>query len=131
MNDCKFSGRLSQDVKNYGKVAICSMAVERKLKDADGKKVTDFINLKWLGEKKAQFAEKYLAKGMKLIVSGELNIDNYKNKDGQDVRNAVIIVDSTEFCESKSSAQTNNTAPADAGEFISIPNGVGEDLPFN
>lgn len=51
-----------------------TLAVDRPYKK-DGEKETDFIMCKVVG-KTAEFAEKYITKGVKMIVRGRMQIDN-------------------------------------------------------
>ena len=81
-----------------------------------------------------------MRKGIKVVVCGRVQNDNYTNKEGQMVYSVRIMVDEIEFAESKSSQQggdnggyvpMQNTAPVAAGEgFMNIPDGI-EELPFN
>lgn len=138
------SGRLTDEVKTNdtssgGKVAHYRIAVEKRFK-REGQPSANFFNCVAFG-KTAEFAEKYLKKGMKVIINGELNNDNFKNKDGQMVYRDVIVVSNHEFCESKRSDNGGEAAPAkeskppviteDANGFMNIPEGVEEELPFN
>ena len=128
-------GRVCKDTElnTSGKVATNCIAVDRALKDKDGNKVTDFINLRWLGEKQAKFAQNYIQKGTKIGVTGSLCIDNYK-KDGENKQFVYVMVQETEFCESKGANQQNNSRPAPSnahdGDFMKIPDGIGDELPF-
>ena len=128
-------GRVCKDTElnTSGKVATNCIAVDRALKDKDGNKVTDFINLRWLGEKQAKFAQNYIQKGTKIGVSGSLCIDNYK-KDGENKQFVYVMVQETEFCESKGANQQNNSRPkpsdASSDDFMSIADGIGDELPF-
>ena len=128
-------GRACKDTElnTSGKVATNCIAVDRALKDKDGNKVTDFINLRWLGEKQAKFAQNYIQKGTKIGVSGSLCIDNYK-KDGENKQFVYVMVQETEFCESKGANQQNNSRPkpsdASSDDFMSIADGIGDELPF-
>lgn len=128
-------GRVCKDTElnTSGKVATNCIAVDRALKDKDGNKVTDFINLRWLGEKQAKFAQNYIQKGTKIGVSGSLCIDNYK-KDGENKQFVYVMVQETEFCESKGANQQNNSRPkpsdASSDDFMSIPDGINDELPF-
>ena len=128
-------GRVCKDTElnTSGKVATNCIAVDRSLKDKDGNKVTDFINLRWLGEKQAKFAQNYIQKGTKIGVTGSLCIDNYK-KDGENKQFVYVMVQETEFCESKGANQQNNSRPAPSnahdGDFMKIPDGIGDELPF-
>lgn len=125
-------GRVCKDTElnTSGKVATNCIAVDRALKDKDGNKVTDFINLRWLGEKQAKFAQNYIQKGTKIGVSGSLCIDNYK-KDGENKQFVYVMVQETEFCESKGANQQNNGgAKPNPDDFMSIPDGIENELPF-
>ena len=121
------------ELNTSGKVATNCIAVDRALKEKDGNKVTDFINLRWLGEKQAKFAQNYIQKGTKIGVSGSLCIDNYK-KDGENKQFVYVMVQETEFCESKGANQQNNSRPkpsdASSDDFMSIADGIGDELPF-
>lgn len=57
-----------------------TLAVDRPYKK-DGEKETDFIMCKVVG-KTAEFAEKYITKGVKMIVRGRMQIDNYTDRYG-------------------------------------------------
>lgn len=137
MNQIVLVGRIVRDVEvnQSGKVAWTSLAVERNgMKDQDKNYITDFINLRWLGEQKASFAQKYLTKGVKIAVNGCLCVENYKDKDENNKQNVYVMVQSQEFCESKGANQQNNNRPAPSGTgndgFMSIPSDVDDELPF-
>lgn len=100
-------GRCVKDseINSSGKVAVNCMAIDRNVPDANGNRATDFINLRWLGEKKAIFANSYIHKGMKIAIEGSLVIDNYKDYEGNSKQSVYIVVDNTEFCERKENKQ--------------------------
>ena len=139
MNKVIFMGRLTRDPEvRYGNngnaVAGFSLAVDRRFK-RDGQPTADFFNCSAFG-KTAEFCEKYLHKGSKVVLDGEIQNDNYEDKNGVKHYSVQIIVNQIEFAESKSSqANSNDTAepeankPADDG-FMNIPDGVDEELPF-
>lgn len=119
-------------------IASYRLAVERRGKKVEEQQNADFISIKAFG-KGGEFAEKYLHKGMKVAVSGHIQTGSYTNRDGQKVYTTDVIADEQEFCESKSSNDTaqnytpketqKETPPID--DFMSIPNGIDEELPFN
>lgn len=140
MNKVILMGRLTRDPEvryaqndNGTAVARFSIAVDRKFK-RDGEPDADFLNCTAFG-KQAEFVEKYLRKGTKMLIAGRIQNDNYTNKDGQTVYSVRVMVDEMEFAESKNAS--NNTTPTQAqGEpnldgFMNIPDGIGEELPFN
>ena len=136
MNLVCLCGRLTKDPDvryTQGEKSTCvaryTLAVDRRTKE----KKTDFIRCIAFG-KSAEFAEKYLYKGIKIAVEGRIQTGSYTNKDGQKVYTTDVVVESTEFVESKNSAQQAPAEPAadmDEG-FMSIPDGVDDEgLPFN
>ncbi len=142
MNRIILMGRLTRDPEvRYGgasntAVARYAIAVDRRFK-REGEPDADFFNLVSFG-KQGEFVEKYLRKGTKIVVEGELRNNNYTNKDGQMVYNVEIVTNNVEFAESKSAQASNGfvaDAPApntSAGDgFMNIPNGIDEELPFN
>ena len=136
MNHIILLGRLTKETElnTSGKIATNSIAVDRRLKDANGNKVTDFINLRWLGESKARFAKEYLTKGVKVCIEGNLCIDQYKDSNGNPKSAVYVLVDNTEFAESKKTQEAAPPVPAattDADGFMNIPDGIDEELPFN
>lgn len=148
MNKVIMMGRLTRDPEvryggaNNNAVARYSLAVDRRFK-RDGEPDADFFNCVAFG-KTAEFVEKYLHKGTKVVVEGEVRNNNYTNKDGQKVYGTDILTNQIEFAESKATASaTSNgeqtatsatpTAPTgtDDGGFMNIPDGIEDELPFN
>lgn len=145
MNNVSLVGRLVRDPEvRYGQnesvsVAKFSLAVERRFK-RDGDPTVDFINCTVFG-KSAEFTEKYFRKGMRVAITGRIQTGSYKNKDGQTVFTTEIIVESQEIAQSKSESNESSTANnAEAGkspygssgdDFMSIPEGVEDELPFS
>ena len=90
MNKAIMMGRLTRDPEvrysqgqNATAVASFSIAVDRRFK-REGEPEADFFNCTAFG-KQGEFVEKYLKKGVKVVVSGRVQNDNYTNKDGQKV----------------------------------------------
>lgn len=72
-----------------------TIAVERNYKSGD-EKITDFINCTaW--NSTAIFISKFFDKGNMIAVSGELNIDNYTDKDGNKRTSANVHVADVSF----------------------------------
>ena len=127
-------------------MARFSIAVDRRFK-REGEPDADFFNCTAFG-KQAEFIERYLRKGVKVVVCGRIQNDNYTNKEGQMVYSVRVMVDEIEFAESKNASAGNgdggyngggymgggNSAPAPSGAgdgFMNIPDGIDEELPFN
>lgn len=137
MNKVIMIGRLTKDPEiRYAQgpsgtvVGAFSIAVDRRFK-RDGEPDADFFNCTAFG-KTAEFVEKYIHKGTKVVVEGHLQNDTYTNKDGNKVTATKIIVDTMEFAESKS----HDSAPADVKPapdkdgFMQVPDEIAEELPF-
>lgn len=124
MNKVIMMGRLTKDPEvRYGQasgtaVARFSLAVDRRFK-RDGEPTADFFNVTAFG-KLGEFVEKYLKKGTKILMEGEVQNNNYTNRDGQKVYDTRIIANSIEFAESKgeqkqeAKEESNDWQPVDA-----------------
>ena len=99
MNKVIVMGRLTRDSEIFGqksKVARFTLAVDRTF----GEDETDFFNCVSFG-KQAEFVEKYLKKGIKVLVTGSLQTNYYEDKNGNKVNSIQIVTSDIEFCESK------------------------------
>lgn len=108
MNVCVMMGRFTRDPEvRYGAsgnaFARYSIAVDRRFK-REGQPDADFFDCVSFG-KQAEFVEKYLHKGSKVVISGSIQNNNYQNREGQMVYRDQIVVDSIEFAESKAASQ--------------------------
>lgn len=132
MNRFVFFGRLTADPEiRYGQkdgeqipVATMNIAVDRRLSKQDTK--TDFFRLTGF-QKKAEFAERYLHKGSKILVDGRIQNHNYE-KDGKKIYDIQFVIENIEFGDSKKEEKAEETKPDD---FLKITDGEQEELPFN
>lgn len=151
MNKVILMGRLTRDPEvRYAQdnmaVARFSIAVDRRFK-RDGQPDADFFNCTAFS-KTAEFVEKFLKKGTKIALSGSLQNDNYTDKNGIQRYDIRVIVEEIEFAESKNTGSDTPEAPAKGkeaeqkskkpskgkkaeDEFINIPDGIDEELPFS
>lgn len=129
MNKVILMGRLTKDPEVSSSAsgtayARYSIAVDRKFKK-ENEPTADFFNCVSFG-KQAEFAEKYLKKGTKIVVTGSIQNNNYTNREGNKVFEVRIMVEEVEFAESK----TNNTGTNTQSDFVNVPNGLVDELPF-
>ena len=145
MNKVILMGRLTRDPEvrysageNALAIARYTLAVDRRFK-RDGDQTADFIGCVAFG-KLGEFAEKYLRKGTKVVVTGRIQTGSYTNRDGNKVYTTDVVVEDQEFAESKAASQANgnNYTPArpepsaaSGDGFMNIPDGIDEELPFN
>ncbi len=141
MNRVILMGRLTRDpnvtyaAKDNSAIARFTIAVDRRTRrDASADQQTaDFIGCVSFG-KQAEFVEKYLRKGVKVACQGRIQTGSYTNKNGEKVYTTDVVIDDIEFAESKNSQDGSSydrpqPSGADAG-FMSIPEGIDEELPF-
>ena len=106
MNNTTLTGRLTRNPEvrhnagSNGKLSVAKYTLAvRRPRAKEGQPTADFIRCTAFGPK-ATFAENYLAKGMKIEVSGNIRTGSYVNKDGQTVYTTELIVGDQEFAES-------------------------------
>ena len=122
--------------ENAMAIARITLAVDRRFKRDGDEQTADFISCVSFG-KVAEFMERYVKQGTKLVIEGRIQTGSYTNKDGQKVYTTEIVVENCEFAESKAASESNNASRPEptnaAGDgFMNIPDGVeDEGLPFN
>lgn len=137
MNKIILIGRLTRNPEmRYSEnsntaIARYTLAVNRPFKQ-DGGQEADFLPCVAFN-KTAEFAEKYLAKGIRVCVEGRIQTGSYTNREGQKVYTTEIAVERQEFLEKRAS---NNQPDIDAAAnsedgYLNIPDGIDEELPFN
>ncbi|MBQ7563410.1 MAG: single-stranded DNA-binding protein [Lachnospiraceae bacterium] len=145
MNKVILMGRLTRDPEvryssgdNQMAIARYTLAVDRRFQRNNSDQTADFIPCVAFG-KAGEHAEKYFRKGIKIVVSGRIQTGSYTNKEGQKVYTTEVIVDEQEFAESKNASSGSSesyTAPAPSSgedvsdDFMNIPDGIDEELPF-
>ena len=156
MNKVILCGRLTRDPEvRYSQgsepmaIARYTLAVDRRRSrnNDQNEQTADFISIVAFG-RNGEFAEKYLKKGTKMLITGRIQTGSYTNKEGVKVYTTEVVVEEQEFAESKNSASNggnysnydnapsapagNEPAPTAAGDgFMNIPDGIEEELPFN
>ena len=140
MNKIILMGRLTRDPevrytqKDNMPVARYSLAVDKKFKRDDGI-TADFFNIVAFG-KFAEFTEKYLRRGTKMLIIGRVQTGTYE-KDGMKISFFEVVVEEQEFAESKNSASSDGSTNSNSGittdeqGFMHIPDDFPEELPFN
>ena len=132
MNKVVLIGRLTRDPDiRYTQgpepmaVARYTLAVNRP-RQQDSTQKADFISCLAFGSR-AEFAEKYLRKGMKIAIAGRIQTGSYTNREGQKVYTTEVLVNEHEFAEGKAKEEAQE-APKDG--FMDIPDGIDEEIPF-
>lgn len=151
MNKVILSGRFVRDPEvRYGQgdnptaFARYTLAVDRRFK-REGQPTADFINCRSIG-KTAEFVEKYMKQGTKVVAEGRIETGSYQDKENKTVYYTEVVVENLEFAEGKKTDGSQNqteaqsavepaaqqAAPAAAENdgFVDIPMDDAQ-LPFN
>ena len=115
----------------YNEMALAryTLAVNRRYK-RDGEQEADFISCITFG-KSAEFAQKYLHKGMRIVIGGRISTGSYKDKDGKTIYTTDVIVEEHEFAQNKDSGagvDSSETSKTDKDGFMEASEG---EIPFN
>ena len=137
MNKVIIIGRFTRDPEikyttgeNATATARFSLAVNRRFKNKEGNYDADFINCVAFG-KTAEFIEKYFTKGMAIGITGRIQTGSYTNKEGQKVYKTEVVVEETEFVESKNKGTSDNVPNNNANSNSDFEEVVSEDeMPF-
>lgn len=140
MNKVILMGRLTRDPdvrysngENVTAVARFTLAVDRRFARRDGDQQTaDFIGCVAFG-RNAEFIEKYFRQGMRVTICGRIQTGSYTNRDGNKVYTTDVVVEEQEFAEGKNAErprEQGTTPQANTDGFMTIPDGVDEDIPF-
>lgn len=107
-------------------VTVCSftIGVTRSRKDQNGERASDFFRINtW--RQTADFCGKYLTKGSRVAVTGELNLNSYKGKDGQTRYSLDVQADHVEnLTEKKAETKSTSDQPTEWQDISS------KDLPW-
>lgn len=133
MNKILLSGRLVKDPEITSSAsgttfARFSIAVNRRFK-RDNEPDADFFNCSAFG-KTAEFIEKFFKKGSRIEVAGRLENNNYTNKEGQKIYDVRVMVEEADFGDSKGS-QSEQQTQQQTNNFLNVPDGLVEELPFS
>ena len=138
MNKVILMGRLTRDSdvrysSGDGSTAVAryTLAVDRRF-HRDGDATADFIGCVAFG-RQAEFAEKYLRQGTKIAITGRIQTGSYTNREGRKVSTTDVVVEEQEFAEGKNAERPREqgaTPQANTDGFMTIPDGVDEDIPF-
>jgi single-strand DNA-binding protein len=131
MNLAVLMGRITKDLElknTQSGVSVLSftIAVDRKFKDQNGAKVTDYHNIvAWRNT--AEFIAKYFGKGRMICVVGELQNRQYE-VDGQK-RTVTELVASDAYFTGEKREENQDNASEVIGGFIPV-SADDSDLPF-
>lgn len=107
MNKVILMGRLTRDPEvRYSQgeqataIARYTVAVDRRFRRDGDSQSADFIGCVAFG-RQAEFAEKYLRKGIKIALTGRIQTGSYTNRDGQKVTQQMLLLRSRSLQRAK------------------------------
>ncbi len=133
MQSIEFIGNLTHDPETRATpsgITVCSftVATNRRYANQNGEKQTDFFRVNaWRGL--GESCSRYLSKGRKVYVRGELQARMYEAKDGSMRMSLDVSADEVEFLTPKGDVPQEPTTPSgtDANGFTNVN---PDDLPF-
>jgi len=135
LNRVVLIGRLTRDPElRYSPSGVAvtnfTLAVDRKFKNAQGERETDFIPCVAF-KQLAELCANYLAKGKLASVDGRIQIRTYNDKDGQKRWATDVIAEDVHFLSPKDggSVSVESPSPRATGSFGHEVN-LDDDIPF-
>ena len=130
INSLNFQGRLVRDIElkhTDSQVAYTEFTIawSEKYKEVETK---CFLRCKaW--RQTAEFLGRYFAKGQEIAISGHMVTEEW-DKDGEKQSRTICMLDKVHFCGSKAS-NSGTAAQSSNDDFMNVPDGIDEELPFN
>lgn len=139
MNLVTLTGTVTRDFTIYksGKMAYGTLAVNPVYGEIGWNKDRDkcqasFVPVRILGEKQAQNAEKYLLKGTKILIKGNLVYTSKKDENGNYHDSCYVVVNNYEFVGGKKEQSSGNNSNAeDLDGFMQVGGGSNGEVPFS
>lgn len=129
VNRVILQGRLTKDVeiKDVGgfSKAEFTVAWSKKYKETE---TQCFLRcVAWRST--ADFLSNFFTKGQEIVIEGQMVTETWE-KDGQKQSRTLCNVEKVHFCGSKGSNTENNPPSAPSNDFVNVPEGSDEELPF-
>lgn len=134
MNSVTLTGRTTREIElqeSKNKVKYCrfALAVERRKLEGQDKPTVDFIQCIAFN-KTAEVIQKFVKKGSKVLVIGELHQNNYKDKNGNETTSYTVNVEKIELCNiPNKKANATNSAPTEKDNYKKDNLGLGTPAP--
>jgi single-strand DNA-binding protein len=112
-------------------VSVCTftIAVNNRFKDATGENKAQFFKISaWRGL--SETCGRYLSKGKKCAVIGELTGSQYTARDGTTRMSLDVKADEVEFLSPKQSAEQHEEPSADTADSQGFTDIATDDIPF-
>lgn len=130
MNKAILMGRLTKEPElksTQNGISRCSftLAVERRFKNADGERETDFINCTaW--RTTAEFISKYFRKGQRIAVVGSIQVRSYETDAGERRYITEVIAEEAYFADGYQESNQGQQKTS-GNDYFDVDD---DDLPF-
>lgn len=130
LNRAVLIGRLTKDPElryspNGVAVSNFTLAIDRRFKNAQGEKETDFIPCIAF-KQLAELCANYLAKGKLASVDGRIQIRTYNDKEGQKRWVTEIVAENVAFLSPKDGGGSQTSGTSSFGHEVNLD----DDIPF-
>ncbi|MGT2744115.1 single-stranded DNA-binding protein [Streptococcus phocae subsp. phocae] len=139
INNIVLVGRMTKDAElryttSQVAVATFTLAVNRRFKEQNGERETDFINCV-IWRKSAENLANWAKKGALIGITGRIQTRNYENQQGQRVYVTEVVADSFQILESRNQQQSGQDNSSQNGSSQPFGNSASmeisdDDLPF-
>ena len=132
MNRFFATGRLTKDPEKrttQSGVSVCTftLAVDRRYKNANGERETDFFQVVcW--RQVADLSAQYLSKGKQVAIAGEVQTRSYDDKNGVKRYVTELVADEVQFLSPKGDGVERGRGTTQEPEMSPVI--VDDDLPF-
>jgi len=135
LNRVVLIGRLTKDPElRYSPSGVAvtnfTLAIDRKFKNAQGEKETDFIPCVMF-KQLAELCANYLAKGKLASVDGRIQVRTYNDKDGQKHWITEVVAEDVHFLSPKDGGSGSPESPTSTGKgSFGHEVNLDDDIPF-
>lgn len=129
VNRMILQGRLTKDVeiKDVGGFSKAEFTIAWSEKYKETEKQCFLRCVAWRST--ADFLSKFFTKGQEIAIEGQMVTETWE-KDGQKQSRTLCNVEKAHFCGPKGSNTENNPPSAPSNDFVNVPEGSDEELPF-
>ncbi|HFH6740200.1 TPA: single-stranded DNA-binding protein [Streptococcus agalactiae] len=137
INNIVLVGRMTKDAElrhtpSQVAVATFTLAVNRRFKEQNGERETDFINCV-IWRQSAENLANWAKKGTLIGITGHIQTRNYENQQGQRIYVTEVVAENFQLLESRNSQQQTNQNGNSSNSYFGNANKMDisdDDLPF-
>ncbi|HEN0946007.1 TPA: single-stranded DNA-binding protein [Streptococcus agalactiae] len=137
INNIVLVGRMTKDAElrhtpSQVAVATFTLAVNRRFKEQNGERETDFINCV-IWRQSAENLANWAKKGTLIGITGHIQTRNYENQQGQRIYVTEVVAENFQLLESRNSQQQTNQSGNSSNSHFGNVNKMDisdDDLPF-